>query len=232
MRHSLTFLIPALNEEGSIKKTYVKAINSAKRYGLDYEIIIINDGSTDRTGAVAEDIKKQDPCVQVIHNKFPKGMGYGYKEGLTLTNKEYFMLIPGDDAFDEKQIALILEKIGAEDIIIPFTRNSEVRPKNRQFFSNLFTDTLNLLFNLDIKYYNGIVLHQTKKLKNLNIRSNKFTYQAEILIKLIKKRKCSYCQVGLDLNKRKSGESSAVRFANFIDVGKFYLLLLSDIYLR
>ena len=227
---SVTILITALDEEASIGNTYRKAKSALTGLNIDHQIILINDGSHDRTMAIMNSIQKRDSKVQVIHHHTPQGIGFGYKEGIRNSTKEYFMYLPGDDNFEENSIRAVLEQMGKADIVIPYHVNQEVRTAQRKALSECYTALLNLCFRLRIKYFNSIVLHKTRFLRTLTIHSNKFTYQSEIIIKLVKMYKCSFTHIGISINERSSGESKAVNLNNFIDVGHFFILLCCDVY--
>ena len=140
------------------------------------------------------------------------------------------MYIPGDDDFEEKCIRTVLEQRGKTDIVIPYHVNQEVRTARRKALSSCYTALLNLCFGLRIKYFNSIVLHKTRFLRALTIHSDKFTYQSEIIIKLVKIYKCNFAHVGISINERSTGESKAISLTNLIDVGNFFILLFCDVY--
>jgi glycosyltransferase involved in cell wall biosynthesis len=169
--------------------------------------------------------------VQVFHNEKPQGIGFGYKKGIHHARKEYLMYLPGDDNFSEDSIIKVLELRGKSDIVIPYHSNlKEVRGSGRVSISSCYTTLLNWCFGLRVKYFNSIVLHKTSFLQALTIHSNKFTYQSEILIKLIKIYRCNFLHVGILLDERESGESKAISLSNFIDVIKFFFALCIEVY--
>ena len=227
---SVTIIISALDEESSIGNTYHKAKSALTGLNIDHQIILINDGSRDRTGEIIDSIRKRDSHVQVIHHRTPRGIGFGYKEGIRNSTKEYFMYLPGDDDFEEKSIKAVLEQRGKADIVIPYHVNQEIRTAQRKALSGCYTALLNLCFGLRIKYFNSIVLHKTRFLRTLTIHSDKFTYQTEIIIKLVKMYKCNFTHIGISINERTSGESKAVNLKNFIDIGIFFLLTCYEVY--
>ena len=229
--NSVTIIITALNEEASIGKTYCAAKSALTRLGIDHQIILINDGSQDRTMGIMDLIQAHDSQVQVFHHKTPQGIGFGYKKGIHHARKEYLMYLPGDDNFSEESIIKVLELRGKADIVIPYHTNlKEVRDSVRASISGYYTTLLNWCFGLRVKYFNSIVLHKTSFLQALTIRSDKFTYQSEILIKLIKVYRCNFLHVGILLDERSSGESKAISLSNFIDTVKFFFTLCIEVY--
>lgn len=88
-------IVPALNEQENIEATATAVSKLAKKYFREWEILIFDDGSQDRTGIIAEEIARRDPHVKVIHHKTPQNLGGCYKEGLALATKDYVIMIPG-----------------------------------------------------------------------------------------------------------------------------------------
>ena len=233
MPHSVAVIILALNEEKGLKLTYETYRKSIKKKGLEYEFIIVNDGSTDRTGEIAEEIKKENPYVRVIHNSQPQGMGRGYKQGLQLTQKEYYMYTGGYCGLTEEYINLFLDGIGVADMTIGHITNPKIRGPFRRSLSSFFTRIMNLITGMNLEYYNAMALCRTHCLKSIRIRSNKYTFQAECIAKLVKFHQCTYREIALVVRVRKRGESSrAMKWANVLDTGKFLCLLLYDYYLH
>jgi glycosyltransferase involved in cell wall biosynthesis len=233
MPNSIALIILALNEESCIRETYETYKKSIEKKGLNYEFIIINDGSSDQTGEISETIKKEDPSVTVFHNNIPMGIGYGFKLGLQHTEKEYCMWTGAYSGLSEKYIDLCFDSIGNTDLTIGHITNPKVRKFFRRNLSSIFTCLMNLITGLNIKYYNALVLCKTSPLKKIKIRSNKYTFQAECITKLIKLKQCTYKEIGLVVGVRKGGDTSrAMKRANFLDTGKFFCLLLYDCYLN
>jgi glycosyltransferase involved in cell wall biosynthesis len=212
---SITMMVAAYNEEKHLRHAVVELDNVLKGLFEDYEILIFDDHSTDRTGQIADDLAKQHHNVKVIHNKRNSGLGYNYRKAIQLAKKDYFSFIPGDDAIKSASIKRILQEVGKVDMVIPFTANTKVRPLTRRIISRLFTGTLNILFGLKLKYYNGIVVHKTKLIKKIRMSTDSFAYQAEILIKLIR-RGHTYKEVPMYINIEE--KTSMFRFKNILGV--------------
>ena len=98
----------------------------------------------------------------------------------------------------------------------------------REILSISFTKILNFFFKLNLKYYNGTSFYQTRVVKEIEIRSNGFFFNAEILIKLIYlKRK--HKELPVKLNLRKRGNSSALKFKTLLGVIKDFINLKKNL---
>ena len=87
----------AYNEEGAIAKTVAEAVASLSAVeGLDWRILIVNDGSRDRTGEIAENIAKKDPRVLVVHHDGNKGYAVATETALRNTPGEVILVVDGD----------------------------------------------------------------------------------------------------------------------------------------
>ena len=78
----LTIIISALNEEKLISKTISEILSVYRETNDKYEIILVNDGSTDRTGEIMESFSKDNPEIEVINNPEPSGLGAHFKNGI------------------------------------------------------------------------------------------------------------------------------------------------------
>ena len=222
---NLSIIVPALNEQDLIMGTYSEIISATS--GLNqYEIIFVNDKSSDNTPLIMEEIASSNNYVRVIHNEKNLGLGGSYKAGVHHSKLEYVIMVPGDNNFSSTTLSKLFSRIGNADIIVPFPGNSEkIRSRFRLFVSNLFTVVLNFVAKSDLKYYNSIVVHKVKILKGIPQIRNDFAYQADILVKLLK-RGCTYETVEITLDERKTGQTKAFKIKNIIKVSLFLVNLL------
>jgi glycosyltransferase involved in cell wall biosynthesis len=213
---SFSFVVPCLNEEENVGAT-VREITSAIGGKHSYEILLVDDCSSDQTLQRMKELAEVDRHVRVFHNEHNLGLGASYKRGLCEAQMNYIMLVPGDNGFPSASIQAILARTGQADIIIPYVINAGVRNVSRVLISRLFTVLLNALFRLDVRYYNGTVLHKTAVLKTVTITTDSFAYQAEALVKLIVKG-TSYIQCPVTIRDRTVGRSSAFKAKNAFSV--------------
>ena len=226
MSKTLSILIPAFNEEKNIEKTFKSLLDIVPKYCSKFEIIIINDGSKDKTGEIAEQLSKGNRRVRVIHNNPNRGFGGSYWRGVENAKFEYTMMFWGDNAHTAQSIHTILSHLDQFDVVIPNYTNMNTRTVFRRNLSKLFTKLINLAAGLDVKYYNGTTLYKTKLLKNVPRKSTGFGFQAEVLAYVLKKG-ASYLQVDVLRKNKPDEKSSAFKIKNILNVisSLFWLLV-------
>lgn len=228
---SVSVIISALDEEKNILPTVRMVKNLVSEKFIRYEIIIFNDGSSDKTGIIADKIAGEDRNIRVVHHYKPYGLGYVYKSGIKLAKMEYIILVTGDNEAIKEELEKILNLRGRADIIIPYTVNTKIRPFIRRAFSKIFVFVLNTIFGLRLRYYNGLVLHKRDIINSIQIKTDGFVYQAEALIKLIKAG-YGFIEVGINIGKRNFGRSKAFSLKNIINVTVAIFDILQEVYLR
>jgi glycosyltransferase involved in cell wall biosynthesis len=218
------FVIPCFNEEDNVGPT-VGSVREAMGDRNDYEVILVNDASSDRTLERMQALAA-DPRIRVLDNPSNLGFGGSYKRGARAATATYVMMLPGDDGFPGHSIAEIVGHAGEADIIIPVVTNRGARHWFRAFASNGFTTLLNWMFWLNVGYYNGAVLQRNELLRTIEITTNSFAYQAEALVKLIA-RGATYKHCYVSIQERAAGRSSALNLKNQIAVWRTILHLLA-----
>ena len=217
MKIFLTIVVPCLNEEHNLKNTIESIRHSLQDQFIKHEIIIVDDGSSDSTYALALDISNNCSDIYVVKNLKNMGLGYCYKEGLKIARGNFYMLIPGDNAWDSSEITKIVSLINRADIVIPYILQADDKGLFRKMLSKLFTNIINVLFGYKIPYYNGIVIHKIEFLKKIAIKSNSFAYQVECLLKAMHYNH-SFITVGTNTSHRANGKSKALHISNIFKV--------------
>lgn len=191
MKHSLTVIIPAYNEVNNLRLSVESTLRSLNKSGIfGYEIIIITntrrDGNHDGTPNIAEQLTKDYLNIKHVHNPAYVNLGFKFRQGVMASQKDYVTWVPGDNETSESSIADIFSRIGEADMIISYTANKEVRKLKRRVVSKCFTMLCNIMFGLNLKYYNGICIYPTKLLQSVPMSSDNFAYMAEIIVYLVK----------------------------------------------
>jgi len=208
-RSSISIIIPALNEEGNIQGSIDDATYAAKKHFDDYEIIVVNDGSTDNTLEIVNRNIKANNKIKVISHLEPQGFGASYNTGRRNARMKYCIMVQGDNPFSKDTLQNFFSYTTKADIICGYIENVDFRPKSRQVISSLYTRLLNWIFKLDLRYYNGPQIHQTAWLKGLALRNSGFGFQAEVLIKAIRDGK-SWFEVPVVYTERAGGGATKI----------------------
>lgn len=228
LSRSISIVIPALNEE-TVVEGVVRDISAQVAASFtDYEIILINDGSTDTTGDIMDRLAVELPRVRAIHNPGNIGLGSSYQRGLAEARCDYLMMLCGDGGMPAASLPPIFAAVGSADIVLPFITNlKQIKSPVRYFTSRTYTTLLNLLFGQKIKYYNGLPVHRVDLLRQLRINSSGFGFQGEILTKLLRSG-CSMTDVGV-AGAEMTRNSSAVRLKGLINIAKVLILLVWEV---
>ncbi|HTV28368.1 MAG TPA: glycosyltransferase family 2 protein [Xanthobacteraceae bacterium] len=227
---SVTFVVPCYNERDSIVATIAEIEATAQEIDLSqYEILVVDDCSSDDTSTVVATLLLRKSHLKLIRNPVNLNLGGAYKEGVRHAHGTYVIMVPGDNSHPYDGIVPILRKAGEADIVVPYVANPRSRPWRRRLASSAFTFLVNRLFGLDLPYFNGLVLHRTRLLQRIEIKTNSFAYQAEALVRLISGG-ATYCTVPVNIAERAAGHSSAFAPKNIYRVVKTILLLWRDVY--
>jgi glycosyltransferase involved in cell wall biosynthesis len=100
----LSFFFPARNEELNVSPMVAQGLTVLPRYADQVEVIVVDDGSTDATGEVADALARTDPRVRVIHHRPGRGYGGAVRAGLEAATQPYIFFTDGDQQFDVADI--------------------------------------------------------------------------------------------------------------------------------
>lgn len=222
MEKSISLIMPAYNEERHIESAVKVALKKLREYQLDYEIIIINDASTDNTGRIANKLKSEDLDIKVFHNSENMNLGFNFAKGIELASKNYTGLWPCHDLIAEESFDFIIPALGIKDVIIAYIANPEIRPFSRRIGSQFVMGLLNLFFGFRLKYYH-LNFYRTDLLKKVSKFTNSSAYalMGELLI-LALSSGASFIEVPFFRKERLIGKSNAMRFRNITGFLKTY----------
>jgi len=223
---SLSVFFPAYYDEDNIGKVVTKAIEVLNELELkEYEVIIIEDGSPDRTAEVADSLAAQFPGVRVIHHK--KNMGYGatLKDGFMNAKMDYVFYTDGDNQFDLDELKKFVALIPFTDIVSGF-RIRKQYSNYRKFTSFIYNLILRFLFQIDDRDIDcAFKLFPTKLFKEIVIESKDAFIDAEIMIKA-RLLNYSVTEVGVQHLPRIDGISTGARpsviFRTFGEIYRYY----------
>lgn len=147
---SLSLFFPCLNEKDTVVVLTEKILSVAQSICDDYELIIVDDGSTDGTSVLADQLAEKYPQVRVIHHSTNMGYGAALQSGFRAAAKKYVFYTDGDGQFDAGELPALLPMMFDCDILSAYRLNRQeglLRKINAFCWSTL----VGLLFHLKLR---------------------------------------------------------------------------------
>lgn len=148
---SLSIFMPAFNEEGNIATTIIDARTAAIEVANQYEIIVVDDGSRDRTAEVVNELAKNDHNIRLIKHSQNKGYGAAVKTGLKTCKNDWIFFTDSDGQFHYDELPKFVHARGNFDLVIGY-RKKRMDPFHRVFVAQVLLKFWNLcLFGLTVR---------------------------------------------------------------------------------
>jgi glycosyltransferase involved in cell wall biosynthesis len=143
--------MPAFNEEGNIATTIIDARDSAKAVAKEYEIIVVDDGSRDRTDEVVMELARHDSNIRLVKHTKNQGYGAAVKTGLKACRKDWIFFTDSDGQFHYDELPAFVKSIAKYDLIIGY-RKKRMDPFHRVFVAQVLLKIWNfVLFGLTVR---------------------------------------------------------------------------------
>lgn len=204
---SISVFFPCYNEQDNVRRVVNKAVEIFEAMGADFEIIIVNDGSADKTGEVANSIASADKRVRVVHHPRNRGYGAALQSGILNAKKELIFFTDGDGQFDINEIKLLLPLIEQNDIVCGY-RLDRKDPFMRKLNGWLWTQLVCILFGMRIRDIDcAFKLFQSKVFDGMKLSSAGALISAEILARATR-HGCRIAEVGVHHYPRTAGKQT------------------------
>ena len=181
----MSVIIPAFNEEKTIGNVIADTVNVMDSQGLPYEIIIVDDGSTDGTGRIASQYK-----ATLLTNQTNRGKGYSLRRGFSESHGDIIVTMDSDGEHQPKEIPNLLEPVFEGTDVVSGSRYLG----SSSHFTTRLNSVGNNLFNLAITLLSGTPITDSQSgfraikrdvLEELNFESNGYEIETEITVKSI-----------------------------------------------
>jgi glycosyltransferase involved in cell wall biosynthesis len=180
----ISVFLLAHNEENSIERVVEGFKAELPKLTDDYEIIVVNDGSSDQTGLIAERMVAGDGHVRVVHHALNRGYGAAVISGINAASKAYVLLSDGDGQFDPADAALLAAKVRDYDVVVG-RRVHRADPMMRRLNGKAWSVLMRLLFGLRITDVDcGFKLFRREVLDHLQLEANGAMITTELMAKL------------------------------------------------
>ena len=234
-RHAVSFVLPAWNEAENIVEAIEGTVDAAKRHCSDYEIIVVDDGSTDDTAKLVQTLQSVHPALRLIQHESNRGYGEALHTGFSAGRLEYVFFTDADNQFDMDELPLLLEWADNSDVVAGYRRVRQ-DPKMRLLNAWLWNRLVRFLFYVPVRDIDcAFKLFRRSALANVNIESRGAMINTEIMVKLARAG-WRIVEVGVTHLPRRAGEPQGARFKviarAFAEIARMYphlsALSLSD----
>jgi glycosyltransferase involved in cell wall biosynthesis len=179
---SLSLVIPSYNDESTVGRLITDAAQLLDEICPDYEIIVINDGSKDKTGEVLQQAAKANNHIRLINHPINQGYGQTIKELYYTAQKKLVFSLPGDYQYAPKELLKMAEGLAKYDFVIGL-RVKRNDPWRRKFQSSIYNFMLRVLYGLKHKDVNSIKLFKREILNHIQLQSPTAFVDAELCIR-------------------------------------------------
>jgi len=176
-------VFPAYNEEANLDKLIKDADQTAQKLTDDYEIIIVDDGSTDNTPEILKNLKKEFTNLVVYTHSPNKGYTAALRTGFTNAKKDLVFYSDADNQFILSEISLLLMKIDSNDLVVGYRKDRQ-DPWIRKFVSRCFNIMSHSIFKFTVRDVDcAFKLFRREVFDKIKINSDHFMVDTEIMSK-------------------------------------------------
>lgn len=215
-RPNISFFCPAYYDEKNIETVVAKAIDVLSRHAGKFEILIVDDGSPDATGEVADRLAQAHPEVKVIHH--PENLGYGAALRTGFANAklyEFVCFTDGDNQFDFNEIIKMLPLLDRFDVVTSY-RTTKAYSNWRKFISFVYNLLVRVMFRSPFRdVSSSLKIFRREVIDAMRLRSTSPFIDAEILVNAVAMG-YRVDEVAIFSYPRLHGRSSSVKLKNIL----------------
>ncbi|HYU55030.1 MAG TPA: glycosyltransferase family 2 protein [Candidatus Dormibacteraeota bacterium] len=213
----LSVVIPCFNERDNIQKCVEGIAEALLTEQIPYEILVVNDGSSDDTLAQARSLMLSNSSVRVIDLGENCGKTVALREGVRRTRGEIVAFFDADLQYSPQDLVTMIARLSDTVDFVNGTRDYNGYGASRTAFSRLYNRVVRLLFRMELRDSNcGIKVLRRKAADADTI----FNYGLPLVVPLLKIRGFESCEVPVVLHERKNGESKYFQDGQFLGGSK------------
>ncbi|MFH1277962.1 MAG: glycosyltransferase family 2 protein [Candidatus Eisenbacteria bacterium] len=203
---TISFFFPACNEEDTVEELARRADRVLRDLTSDYEVIIVNDGSTDRTEEIADRLAEENRRIRVVHHETNQGYGVALRSGFAAATMDLVFYTDGDLQFDVAELSKLIPLIDDADIVSAY-KIRRMDGMQRRVVSWVYNTSLRLFFGLKVRDVNcGFKLYRREVFDMITLVSTRGLIDAEVLLKA-ERAGFRIVQVGVTHFRRRAGGS-------------------------
>lgn len=186
---SLSVFIPFFNEEKNIGRAVEDVVDVLEKHRriFEFEVIVVNDGSTDATKNIGEYLARMYPQVKIVSHEMNRGYGGAVITGIKNSSLDYVFYMDGDNQFDIRDINRLLEHVPAYDAVIGYRKDRQ-DSLQRKINAELWNGLMRLVFRLKIKDIDcAFKIFRREAIASLPLVSTGAMISTELLVRLRQK---------------------------------------------
>ena len=229
--NSLTLFFPVYNDQNTIRRVTEKALKVCGALAETFEILIIDDGSPDKSGEIADQLAREYPEVRVVHHEHNLGYGVALRTGFANARHEWIAFTDGDDEYDVFDVAKLVRLKDFYDLIITF-RYVKLYSGKRQFISWVYNWVLRHLFRTRYRDIStGLRLVRKSLIDQIELRAESPFIGAELAIKTML-RGYRVGEVGIQTFPREFGRGASTSIRNITATIRDMIKMYRHVYSR
>ena len=179
---TVSVVMPCFNEEAAVCTTIERAHRALERLAAGHEILVVDDGSADRTGAVVRERFGADPRVRVLTHERNRGLGAAISTGMAAATQELIVTLCADGQFDPEEYAAFLDARATGDLVIGY-RVTRAEAGRRTIVSSVYRRVIRVLFGLTVRDPGWIKMFRRADVPKLKTSSEGFFWETEVLVR-------------------------------------------------
>jgi glycosyltransferase involved in cell wall biosynthesis len=210
MSRAISLFFPMYNEEANVERSVLAAVEALSKVAGDFEVIVVDDGSRDRTAAVAERLRAAEPRVRLVRHPANQGYGAAVRSGIAAARFPLVFFTDGDNQFDLRELPRVVEAIEGADVVAGY-RQVRRDPWHRRLNAALFNGVVRRLFAVPVRDVNcAFKLFRREVLEGLALTSRGALINVEILTRA-RRRGARVREVGVTHYPRLAGSQTGAR---------------------
>jgi glycosyltransferase involved in cell wall biosynthesis len=186
-RHRVSFVLPAYNEEANVTKAIESTVVAANHYCSDFEVLVVDDGSSDRTAELVRLCAARHSQVRLIQHRTNRGYGEALRSGFTNATLDFVFFTDSDNQFDMAELPLLLAWADQADVVAGY-RKVRRDPAMRRLNAWAWNRLVRALFYVPVRDIDcAFKLFRRQPLAEIDIESRGAMINTEIMVKLARR---------------------------------------------
>lgn len=179
---SLSIVIPVFNEERSLCQVLADVHGGLAGTGIDYEIVVVDDGSSDRSWPLLCEMATSDPIMRIVQHGSNKGKGQALRTGMSLATKQWLLLIDADLQIRLSEFSAFRDAAGSANILIGYRQYQQEHSLVRYLISWVYRLLVQTLFSLRARDCGcPFKLIRMDIMRTISLTADGFGFDAELL---------------------------------------------------